>query len=104
MEVWINNKNTALAVLLYDSISRRVRCASGTTILSPAKKSGYLKRTPTIFSFKCHFLLLLQKKVTKEQGVRKRQPPPVCPPATQAIKAPPNRARFTPFPACPRTS
>jgi hypothetical protein len=44
------------------------------------------------------------KEMNQRKGGRKRQPHPVCPPATQALLAPPNRARFAPFPACLRAN
>jgi hypothetical protein len=43
------------------------------------------------------------KEMNQRKGGRKRQPLPVCPPATQDLLAPPNRERFTPFPVCPRS-
>jgi hypothetical protein len=44
------------------------------------------------------------KEMKQRKGVRKRQPHPFSPPATQALKAPPKRLRFAPFPACLRAS
>ena len=42
--------------------------------------------------------------MNQRKGGRKRQPHPVCPPATHALSAPPNRMRFAPFPDYPRAS
>jgi len=51
----------------------------------------------------CYFLLLLQKKVTKEKESGKDNLALFVRPLHRAILAPPKRARFAPFPVCPRT-
>jgi hypothetical protein len=44
------------------------------------------------------------KEMKQRKGVRKRQPQPFCPPAAQALKAPPKKLRFAPFPVCLRAA
>ena len=54
--------------------------------------------------FYCHFLLILQKKVTKEKEAEKDNRPCFSPFALRPFPAPKNMERFAPFPVCPRTA
>jgi hypothetical protein len=71
--------------------------------IGPTVKEGVSKGHPSFFSL-CSFLLLAQKKRTKEKGTGKDNLSLFWAPAAQALKAPPKRLRFAPFPDCLRAS